>query len=144
MNKWNIQSEKDLWNEPIDWSSTYYTVILKNGQEREVRTYADECVNGNINTYWEYTDDDSGVDIDDILLWKPVEKPEDCVSENLKKEAQKYADRIIAELYRRSDKHYDKEKKCMTSVLYNVNWSEIGKEMEKCFIEGAKWKTKEE
>lgn len=74
MGKWNIQSEKDLWNEPVDWSSTYYSVILKDGREREVRTYKDECCDGTINTYWEYTDDDSSVDIDDILLWRPVEK----------------------------------------------------------------------
>lgn len=76
MNKWNIQSEKDLWNEPIDWSSTYYSVILKDGREREICTYADECADGTINTYCEYTDDDSGVDFDDILLWKPIEKPD--------------------------------------------------------------------
>ena len=77
MNTWSIQSEKDLWNEPVDWSGTYYSVILKDGREREVRTYADECGDGTITTHCEYTYDDSGANLDDVLMWRRIEKP-DC------------------------------------------------------------------
>ena len=38
---------------------------------------------------------------------------------DLEKEAEKYADRITAELYRRSDKHYDKRRKSKR------NWTEM-------------------
>ena len=42
---WNKQSEKDLFNEYVDWSSTYYAVIMKDLSERVVVSYADESGN---------------------------------------------------------------------------------------------------
>lgn len=109
MNKWNIQSEKDLWNEPIDWSGTYYSVILKDGREREICTYADECADGTINTYCEYTDDDSGVDFDDILLWKPIEKPDyEGMVKKFKAVVDGKTEEELSELFE------DKEDKCQS------------------------------
>ena len=75
MEKWNRQSENDLYNEQVDWVSTYYTVILKDLTERTVVTYADETHDGSINTYHEFADgDNEAVDFDDIMLWKKLEK----------------------------------------------------------------------
>jgi len=109
MSKWNIQAVKDLWNERVDWTSTYYSVILKDGQEREVRTYADECADGTINAYWEYTDDDSGVDFDDILLWKPIEKHDyEGMVEKFKAAVDGKTKEELSELFE------DKEDKCQS------------------------------
>lgn len=78
MNKnWNKQSEKDLFNEHVDWSSTYYAVIMKDLTEKIVVSYADESYDGAINQYYNFVgdDDDEAVDFDEILLWKEIEDP---------------------------------------------------------------------
>ena len=71
--RWNKQVEKDLFNEQVDWSATYYSVILKDGHEREVQAYADECADGNVTIHFEYIDNYWYVDFDDILLWRKIE-----------------------------------------------------------------------
>jgi hypothetical protein len=74
---WNRQSEKDLFNEHVDWSSTYYAVIMKDLTEKIVASYADESYDGAINQYYGFVgdDDDEAVDLDEILLWKEIEDP---------------------------------------------------------------------
>ena len=72
---WNKQSEKDLFNEHVDWTSTYYTVIMKDMRERIVLSYADEGYDGCVNTYYDFYDSDDVVDFDDILLWRETDKP---------------------------------------------------------------------
>ena len=73
---WNRQSEKDLFNEHVDWSSTYYAVIMKDLTEKIVASCADECYDGTINTHYGFVgDDDEAVDFDEILLWKEIEDP---------------------------------------------------------------------
>lgn len=73
---WNKQSEKDLFNEQVDWSSTYYAVIMKNLTEKVVVSYADEGYDGTRNVYYDFIgDDDKVVDFDEILLWREIEKP---------------------------------------------------------------------
>jgi len=72
---WNKQSEKDLFNEHVDWTSTYYAVIMKDMRERIVVSYADEGYNGSVNTYYDFYDSDDVVDFDDILLWRETDKP---------------------------------------------------------------------
>lgn len=75
MKVWNRQSEKDLSNEIVDWSSTYYSVILKDLTERTVVTFADESNDGAINLYYEYTDGDNEFpDFDEILLWRKIDE----------------------------------------------------------------------
>lgn len=79
---WNLQQEKDLFNEVVDWSTTYYSVILKDGSEKIVYTFADENCDGEINTYYEYRDTAEGVDFDDILMWRKIDENEDCDTTN--------------------------------------------------------------
>lgn len=75
MKVWNRQSEKDLFKEIVDWSSTYYSVILKDLTERTVVTFADESNDGTINEYYEYTDGDNEFpDFDEILLWRKIDE----------------------------------------------------------------------
>ena len=72
---WKRQSEDDLYREPVDWTTTYYTVILNDLTERTIATYADECSDGSISIHYEYTDMDCEFpDFDDILLWKKIDK----------------------------------------------------------------------
>lgn len=85
MKHWNIQSEKDLFNEPVDWATTYYAVILKDGTECVVCTYADECADGSVNTYYEFVEDESDMDLDDILLWRAINCKERKEIENYDK-----------------------------------------------------------
>lgn len=77
MNNWNLQQEKDLFNEVVDWGTTYYSVILKDGSERVAYTFADENSDGEINTYCEYCGTNEGVDFDDILMWRKIDDPTD-------------------------------------------------------------------
>lgn len=73
---WNRQSEKDLFNEHVDWSPTFYAVILKDLTEKIVWSQADECHDGTINTHYDFVgDDDEVVDFDEILLWRKTENP---------------------------------------------------------------------
>lgn len=72
---WNKQSEKDLFNEHVDWTSTYYAVIMKDMRERIVVSYADEGYDGSVNTYYDFYGSDDVVDFDDILLWRETDKP---------------------------------------------------------------------
>lgn len=123
MNKWNIQSEKDIWNEPIDWTSTYYSVILKDGREREVRTYKDECADGYIITHYEYTDDDSGVDFDDILLWKRIEKHDyEGMVEKFKAAVDSKTEEELAELFEEPEESVseDLEKGQPVNIYYKT------------------------
>lgn len=75
MKVWNKQNEKDLSKEIVDWSSTYYSVILKDLTERTVVTFADESYDGTINEYYEYTDGDNEFPcFDEILLWCKIDE----------------------------------------------------------------------
>lgn len=75
---WNKQSEKDLFDEYVDWSSTYYAVIMKDLSERVVVSYADESSDGSRNSYFDFyaDDNDEVVDFDEILFWKKIDKVE--------------------------------------------------------------------
>lgn len=75
INEWHKQSEKDLFDEYVDWSSTYYAVIMKDLSERVVVSYADESSDGSRNSYFDYVGSDDIVEFDDILFWKEIEKP---------------------------------------------------------------------
>lgn len=74
---WNRQSEKDIFNEQVDWSSTYYAVIMKDLTEKVIASYADECHDGTINSHYDFVgeDSDDAVDLDEILLWREIEDP---------------------------------------------------------------------
>lgn len=72
---WNKQSEKDLFNEYVDWSSTYYAVIMKDFSERVVVSYADESSDGSRNSYFDFVGSNDVVEFDDILFWKEIGKP---------------------------------------------------------------------
>ena len=73
--EYDKQSEKDLFDEYVDWSSTYYVVIMKDLSERVVVSYADESSDGSCNRYFDFVGSDDVVEFDDILFWKEIEKP---------------------------------------------------------------------
>lgn len=71
--KWNRQDTNDLFNELVDWSPTFYLVILKDGTERVLHSFYDEDSGGAINLHYEYYKSDDIVDFEDILLWRKDE-----------------------------------------------------------------------
>ena len=74
---WNKQSEKDIFNEHVDWSQTFYAVIMKDLTEKVISTQAVECYDGSVNNHYDFIGDDSddAVDFDEILLWRKIEDP---------------------------------------------------------------------
>ena len=70
---WKRQCNYNLYNEPVDWTTTHYAGILDDLTERIIAAYADEGNDGNINIHYEYVDGECEFpDFDDILLWRKM------------------------------------------------------------------------
>ena len=44
--QWNLQKEKDIWDEPIEWSRTDYIVGFKDGHISKAASFKDENSSG--------------------------------------------------------------------------------------------------
>ena len=78
---WNIQKEKDVFFEIKGWRIYYFECIMTDGTTQYAKGFRDECADGQVNTYFYFTDKDLSIDedlelkydTDDILCWREIE-----------------------------------------------------------------------
>jgi hypothetical protein len=85
--KWYKQSEDDIYNNPVDWSTSYYHIRMKDGTEHLLAVWLDEGGDGSIHEHYEFAGEDELVDLDEIELWRPANSNTD----DLNKAAQEYS-----------------------------------------------------
>jgi len=67
---WHLQSEDDIFNQPIDWSATYYAVVLNDGSRHIFQTFYDETCDGEKVPHYDIVDSEYLFDsFDDIKWW---------------------------------------------------------------------------
>lgn len=69
---WNLQSEKDIFDEPKGWDTTWYEVVLNDGTKAEVMTFNDENGYGEVIPHVIFSDEtiNDKYSIDDIVKWR--------------------------------------------------------------------------
>ena len=67
---WHLQSEDDIFNQPIDWSATYYAVVMNDGSRHILMAVLDvNLFDGEKVPHYDIVDSENLFDLFDDIKW---------------------------------------------------------------------------